>query len=240
MMVCRLPLPFLHALGNCRVLPQWEVAPAAEADGGGWWVRFPDDPESRRLAGSLPFEARYFEEPGGGLVRPSGKVPVLEALVADWQPLRDWLPVDRPPALWPGSAAGRVPIRLERHGGESPAAALETDLQNLLAWADHASRLRLERLRFAAADDGRVRVLGGPLPPVMGTGWYAQGALMLPCGWSLAPPLQPLWVEQSLSLPQGSTAWMDPEGKVELIPEESWLPFSLGALRRTHTRVRDP
>jgi hypothetical protein len=223
-----LPPESTASLGPHRTRAGWEIC----EDGPRLWLRIPDGAESQTA--SLPALARYRIDSRQRLIPLNATLPVGLSPAGPWQPLTEFLSVPPPAPLLPGRTPGRVDISLSRSSHEVEPAALLANVDDLLAWANQASRLRLSRLTFAASSDGRVLVRGTPLPPVPGSAHYFQGRLALPCGWELTAPLLPVWVEESLALPTGAIALLLPEGGIEMLGQESFTPLSLAALRRTH------
>jgi len=229
MLVLHLHPGSLTALPPHRTRSGWEIC----EENGILWLRCPGESGDVAACAGLACVARYRSGPPGRLLPPAGTVPVARMPSGPWQSLADFLPVSPFPALLPGRSPQRLSVRLERSSQEMPPTALLVSLTELLAWADQASRLRFARLKFAAADAGRVLVTGTPLPPVPGVSWYFHGTLALPSGWDFAAPLLPAWVEQALALPPGAVALVHPDAPMEIIPQEALIPLTLSALRRT-------
>jgi hypothetical protein len=217
------------SLAPHRTRQGWEAAEGAD----GLWLRCPETPASRQATAALPCFGRYRQDAGGGLIPDRGTLPSAPAPAGPWQPLREYLAIKPLPARLPGRTAAAVPLALERSSREVPAEALLVSLTALKAWAEGASRLRLARLAFAAAADGRALVTGTPLPPVPGQACYRDDGLVLPCGWSLAAPLRAAWVRQALAPAPGALVLIDPQAHVEIISQEAFVPLTLAALRRT-------
>lgn len=240
-------------LGPHRKRGGWEVCETETETAEGitgarrkLWLRCPDRDTAEELMAGLPCAGRYRVGTSGSLVPLGKKLPVGRVPAGPWVKLMDWLKVEGPQAVLPGRCQGKVEVRLERSGREEPAAGLLMSLEMLTAWAESASRLRMGRLRFAVsgfgnsrgagtnADDGpRALVLGEPPPSAPGQACYARGRLLLPCGWDFTPPVVAAWVEESLALPPGAVALLDPSGSVEMLEQESFAPLSLAAVRRT-------
>ncbi len=177
--------------------------------------------------------ARYRSDARGLLTPLDGCVPVAQAPAGPWMPLAEILPVQSAVPGFPGRTRQRVEVALVRAGREQPAQALLLPLAELLPWVEQAPRIRLERLQFAAAADGRAFVKGTPLPPVAGTAFYFAGAMALPCGWEFAPHLWHGWVEKALAVPSGCMALVHSDARIELIGAEGFAPLTLAAVRRT-------
>lgn len=245
-------------LGPHRTRGGWEICEETgsgkESGAGRLWLRCPDGEATEAVTEGLPCAGRYRVEVRtvavadsaaagrSGLV-PLGKtLPVGKMPAGPWVKLADWLKVEGPQAVLPGRCQERLAVELARSGREEPTAALLLTLGSLTAWAESASRLRMARLRFAvsaSASAGKTEsspqalVIGEPPPAAAGQACYARGRLLLPCGWEFAPPLRAGWVEESLALPPGAVALFAPSGEVELLEQESFVPLSLAAVRRT-------
>ena len=227
MIVIQLPADSHARLWPHRKQSGWEVCEENQT----LWLRLPE--EDAAPAAALPCLARYRVDVRQRLVPLHGSVPVGLLPEGPWQSLDAFLTIAPPAAVLPGRQEERLGITLARSSCETEPTALLASLTDLASWAGSASRLRLARLTFAAAADGRVFVRGTPLPSVPGTPWYFQGNLALPAGWEFALPLRPSWVEQVLMLAAGSIALVDPGGGMEIIGQEGFAPLTLAALRRT-------
>ena len=227
MIVLQLRSDSAARLGPYRTQSGWEVC----EDNQTLWLRLPV--EAAESAVTLPCLARYRADARQRLIPLHGSLPTGRLPVGPWQSLEVFLTIAPPAVLLPGRQKGNLGITLTRSSCEIEPTALLASLADLAAWADSASRLRLDRLTFAAAADGRVFVRGTPLPSVPGTAWYFQGNLALPAGWEFVPPLRPAWVERVLLPAPGSIGLVDPDGRVELIGQEGFAPLTLAALRRT-------
>ncbi len=227
MIVLQLPADSHARLGQHRTQSGWEICEENQA----LWLRLPEEAVAR--AAALPSLARYRVDVRQRLIPLLGSLPTGLLPLGPWQSLEDFLTIAAPPAVLPGRQQGKLEITLTRSSCETEPTALLARLEDLTAWADKASRLRLGRLSFAAAADGRVFVRGTPLPSVPGIPWYFQGNLALPAGWEFALPLRPAWVERALLPAPGSIALVDPDGCMEIIGQEGFAPLTLAALRRT-------
>ena len=227
MLVLQLPADSPARLGPYRTQSGWEVCEENQT----LWLSLPV--EAAEPAATLPCLARYRIDARQRLIPLHGSLPTGLLPVGPWQSLEAFLTIAAPAAVLPGRQQGKLEITLTRSSSETEPTALLATLPDLAAWADKASRLRLGRLSFAAAADGRVFVRGTPLPSVPGIPWYFQGNLALPAGWEFAPPLRPAWVERVLLPAPGSIALVEPDGRVELIGQEGFAPLTLAALRRT-------
>ena len=229
MLFLRLTRADLPALAPHRARVGWLLC----EDDDALWLRCPENDAAN--AAAVPCLERLRDDSRGLLVPLNREVPVARAPAGPWLPLTEWLPLLPPPARMPGKVESRAEARLIRSSVPREQEAILIDIASLARWAEDAPRVRLERLRFAAAEDGRAFVRGTPPPPVPGAAYYFLGDLALPCGWDFADHLLPAWVEKSLALPRGASAIFHPDGRVEQIDSESFLPLTLGAARRTAT-----
>lgn len=234
MPLLQLPADSAESLAPHRTRPGWEVC---RADGA-WWLRIPDDAHSMQAAAPLPALARYQVDPRRRLIPLHGTLPIGREPAGPWEPLGEVLRVQPPAALFPGRLGARLALEWVRSPLEKEPAALLTTLHVLLPWAENAARARLRPLVFAAAPEGKVFVRGTPLPSVPGTVFYFQNNLALPCGWDFAPPLRAAWVGPALGLPVHSIALLTPPSGVAEISQESFVPLTLAALRRTLEQLK--
>lgn len=224
-------------LAAVRTLPGLHAAP--EPATGRLWLR--TGPSSEPLPPALrqlPAEAVYTLDAAGRLFQPGRLTPTATLPALAWQPVRELLPVELPTAALPAQGAPRYRPRLVPSAQAEPGAALLTSLAEWLRYAETAPEIRLVGLRFAAAADGRVLVLGTPLPPLPGQEyWVAPGAapagLLLPAGHALEAPLLAPLLAQQLVPAQDALLLFAPDGGWERVPTAHLLPATRAAVRRT-------
>lgn len=214
-------------LGPYRTRAGWELCAMEESI----WIRCPES--ALEECANLPCRGRYRSDNSGRLTPLDATVPVMMAPGEEWQPLIESILILPVASRMPGTPRERVELSLVRSERETTADALLLSLEELAVWVEQAPRVRLDRLRFAAAPDGRALVIGTPLPPVPGTPHYLCGALALPCGWGFAPHLWPAWVDKSLSLPSGAMALIHENARIEVVGQEGLSPLTLAAIRCT-------
>lgn len=215
------------ALAPHRTRAGWTAC----VEDGALWLRCPVADAAECAA--LPAVARYRCHDGARLTPLAGRVPVAPAPAGPWLPLTEMLPVQSAAPCFPGRTRQRLEVSLVRTEREQPAQAVLLPLAVLLPWVEQAPRIRLERLQFAAAADGRAFVKGTPLPQVPGAAYYFAGAMALPCGWDFAPHLWHGWVEKALAIPAGGLCLVHEDARLELIGAEGFAPLTLAAVRRT-------
>jgi hypothetical protein len=192
--------------------------------------------ELRKLPG-----AQRFAVGEGGVLTPQGaRIPRGRLPDAEWQPLSGWLtPAPQPPAF-AGRADRRVALRLVRADHEQPATVLVTTLSEWSAYASKAPLVRLRRLRFAAAADGRVAVRGDPLPPVPGRRYVEHEGVAVPSGFKLSPEVDAATVRKLLGTEAEDLALFDEDGSWERIAATEFVAATRAAARATAPLVPSP
>src|SRR5688572_13870184 len=159
MLLLRLHRADSVALGPFRVRAGFALCSADDA----LWLQCPDMAEEETA--SLPCVARYRMN-GRGLLTPfHSTLPVAAAPAGPWLPLEKALAVQPVQPVMPGRTRERLALSIVPTEREMCAQALLLPLAELAPWVEEAPRVRLERLQFAAAADGRALVRGTPLPP---------------------------------------------------------------------------
>jgi hypothetical protein len=205
----------------------------AETDNGVWL-------RGERLAEDLELElrklpgARRFSVGERGVLTPEGaRIPRGMLPDAQWQPLSEWLtPAPQPPAL-AGRTDRRVALRLVRADHEEPATVLVTTLAEWAVYACDAPLVRLRRLRFATAADGRTAVRGDPLPPLPGPRYVERGGVAVPCGFRLMPEVDPLNLRSLLGTAADDLALFHEDGSWEWIAAADFVAATRANVRAT-------
>jgi len=232
-----------------RLEPGIEVLEREE----GLWLRGPECDERRdsRLR-TLPGAQRFAVLPDGQLQPVGKRLPHGRLPGGIWQSIRTWAGVELPVAKMAAQSAPSIEIKLERTTNVTPSApaaferpghcsrnftdhpesdCLVTTRVQWLTWGECAPQVRLERLAFAAASDGRVLVRGNPLPPLPGDRFYERAGLAVPCGWGWPEWLDAALVREVLDLPEGDLALFSPDGSWELIPADQFVRATRSAVR---------
>lgn len=215
------------SLAPHRTKAGWDVSVVEDCI----WLRCPD--QALVECASLPCLGRYRSSPAGQLIPLQATLPVMNSPAGPWQPLREFISIPPTPAGMPGRTRDKIRVRLVRSDRVAPAEALLLPVTELAAWTGQASRLRMEKLRFAASPDGRAFVIGHPLPPVPGVPYYKIENLALPCGWDFAPSIWRGWVKEVLAVPTDGLALVHEDARIEIIGAEGFTPLTLAAMRRT-------
>lgn len=209
-----------------RLRPDVRAALVADA----LWLRGDSaDADMARLLDRVAPHGRY-EIDAGDQLRPMGRrLPVSVLPNATWRPLSEILSVVWPVPRATSTLPGPVAFRLVRTDHERQANALLTELPSLEHWAASAAAIRLAPLRFAATASHAL-VLGQPVPPIAGVCLYESHGIVVPCGWKIAPAIDPQSLHQFLNLDIDDLA---------LFSEFGWqLITADGVVRLTRSAVR--
>jgi hypothetical protein len=200
------------------------------------WLRIDVGGESldRRLR-ALPGARRFTVLADGQLLAPGARVPQGRVPPGPWVGLAGWLEVELPPAAFAGQWPRGVAFRLVRstESEASPVRSLLTTMRDWLAYASEAPSVRLDRLRFAATEDGRVLVLGEPLPPIAGQRLVEHDGLVVPAGWAWLPAVDAPVVRRLLGLKLDDRALLHPDGTFEQIAGDDLATATRAAVRAT-------
>ena len=160
----------------------------------------------------LPGARRHTVDPEGHYTEVGHRVPAGTLPADGWVALSAWLAPAPQPAALAGELPPRAAPRLERCDVEQPASALLTTVAAWAAYAATAPAVRLRPLHFAVCDDGRAIVRGSPLPPMPGRRYHEADGVAVPCGFALAPALEPAVLRDVLGLSPGDLALFSDDG----------------------------
>lgn len=177
---------FKNELGKIRTVPGWQAALHLDRI----WLKGPlSNGKDQLLLYALPVMESYEIDEQGRLFPLNSLTPTAVMEPMDWQALTDFLPVVLPVSALPGMPQQYMPVRLLRVASTKPTYALQTSLLVWRSFVDRAPLVRLQQLRFAVSTDEQVMVVGDPLPPVPGKGYWRNGNLLIPVGFDFDPPL---------------------------------------------------
>lgn len=156
------------------------------------WVRGELVAESvdQTLRGMAAGDFFWIESDGEQLRKRDARVPSAELPRAEWQPLARFLQPERPVSVWPGelsSTAPRLPLRLVLADDVTEPNLLLTNQSRWAEYAVTAAQVRLDRWRFALAQDGRALIRGEPLPSLMGDRFVEREGIAVLAGWTWSP-----------------------------------------------------
>ncbi len=233
--VARLPAMRASLAAPLRVRPHIVAAEVSP-----WlWLRGAELTDELEQALRCIPDLELFHLGDGDALLPSGRrVPIGRVPSGDWKLLRAWLPVETPPTRMAAASVAPVAIRLVRTTQEVPPSAFLTTIDALTSWAAFAPLMRLRRLSFACAADGRCVVIGTPLPPIPGTPCVDFGGVIRPAGWRCDPDVDPAVVAQTFRVDGESRVILDPAGGAERIEASAIIPLTRRAARATQRALR--
>jgi hypothetical protein len=197
------------------------------------WLRGPDSQACNAQLAKLPIGQRFAIRPDGQLVRHGALVPHGHLPRAGWQRLRSWLEVALPTAAVPWPRPSPVSIGVVRDDQERTVNLLITTAAAWAHFAGSAAEVRLANLRFAMAEDGRVAVVGSPLPAMAGDYYCERDGIATPAGWTWSPPVDPIVLSELLRLERGDVALLSLAGDCEVLPADNFVQASRAAARIT-------
>jgi len=119
---------------------------------------------------------------------------------------------------------------MEPGGVEVESNVLLVPIQLWVQFGIHASRARLDPLRFAVSGDGLAAVRGVPLPPLPGTRFVERDGVALPAGQRLCPAVPAAVIRQVLQLADGELALLWPD-RYEVLADDCFVAATRSALR---------
>ena len=176
--------------------------------------------------------------PDGQLQPVASRLPNNRLPGGPWVSLPEWLALELPPAGLAGRSEQRTPMVLVRSSRPEKASVLLTSIDRWEAYAVQAPQVRLDRWQFAVAEDGRVLVRGGPLPPLPGGRWVDRKGIAVPAGWQWSPPVEASIVRTVFGLEPGDLALWQPDGTWQRIRAADFTPASRAAVRATSEGFR--
>ena len=203
-------------------------------DGAKIWLRGKqgDEKFNAKLA-ALPACARYEWLGSNELRQIDKRIPGDRLPTVRWQPLDAWLQVQIPTAAMPGEQPNRVPLLLVRSAREQEPDLLLGDLDDLVRFASIAARVRLERLHFAANENGKVLVRGRPLPSAPGQRFVLHGGVAVPAGFSWEPHVAPAVLARRFAVSDDALVLWNEDQTITRLHSEQFFPLSRSALRAT-------
>jgi hypothetical protein len=180
---------------------------------------------------SLPAVGRYRVD--GDRLLPLGKrLPIGLLPDGPWSPLHEWVSVDVARPSLPGQASGRVGLSLVRGDNAAESNIVMTTPAACVAWAEHASSLRLIPLSVAI-DRAQERVIlkGTPLPPLPGARYVLADRVGLPAGYDFDLSISHEDVVGLLQLAPGQSALFEPDGAWSVFDDDVFVAATRSTLR---------
>jgi hypothetical protein len=164
---------------------------------------------------------------------PRGKLPL-----GKWMPISEWFTLEPQTASLPGVGISKVAVRWDRSDRTVEASILITRGEHWRRWAVDAPAVRLQALRFALSEDGRVLVWGKPLPPIAGERYAEADGIAWPCGLEPRPGFDAATLREALQFDAGALALFDGGEGYELIAAEDFVPATRSAVRLSIEEAR--
>lgn len=180
---------------------------------------------------ALP-DAERFDVLPDELIRPwNSLLPTGRLPEGPWASIGSWFQVELPVARLAGRGPRRVVV--------TPVPSSRFEQPNLLVvrdteWARFATsapRLRLDRLQFAASRDGRVIILGEPLPSLSGLRYRETARIAIPCGWAWPAGIDAATVRLALGFEASELALFSPTGSWERLAGDDFVRATRSAAR---------
>ncbi len=213
------------------------------SDGDSIWLRC--EVLSKDLEGlihRLPHVGIFRLAPNGKVIPLARRLPVdtvPEELL--WEPLRTKLTPQLPSVALSGEIrdSDRLTLRLVRVGMKNGKPnMLVSSMEELHCWAERAAESRLRPLRFASSGDGRVALIGQPLPALPGRFYSVNDALAIPLGFALEPALSVASLRRLLQLAPAEYALFREDGSFERLCQDDFLHLTRSAVRLTWERYQ--
>jgi hypothetical protein len=218
-----------HFVGAWRLFAGVEVCEA----GGALWLRGPESEACREQLERLPIGQRFRIREDLQLVPHGALVPRGHLPRGEWRALRTWLELQLPTAAFAGKLDRQVTLELVRDDRERVPNLLLTTAPAWANFAASAAHVRLTGLRFAMAEDGRVAIVGQPLPAMPGVYYCEQHGVAAPAGWIWSPSVEAAVLNELLRLNRGDVALLSHHGDWEILTAENFVPASRAAARAT-------
>jgi hypothetical protein len=204
------------------------------------WVQGTKLDESlARLLRRHPHARRHWVLDDDQLLSPEKLVPNGYLPEGPWLPLRDWLTVCLPSALFAARPETLLRVRLVRSPDVQEASVLMTNIRRWHQYGSQAPMLRLDRWLFAVAADGRVLVRGIPLPPLPGERLVVEGDIAVPAGWAWAPPVPAETLRELFGIQKHDLAILHTDGTWEHVLAGQFARATRSAIRATAREFGD-
>jgi hypothetical protein len=225
-----LPLDSAEAAAGLRLEHGIEVLEISDAV----WLRIDaDDERLETLLRRLPGGRRFEILPDLQLRPIESRLPLGHLPRGTWQKIRTWAKVELPRAAVPAQAPTRMALSLVRSETENLVNVLLTGLRDWVEYGVAAPQIRLERLRFAVAADGRAVIHGTPLPSLEGERYSEADGVALPCGWTWSPAIDSPTLRTLWGLDADDLALVRPGRTWEHIRGEQFVRATRGAIRES-------
>lgn len=227
--VC-LPTSQIASAGGLRLVLDIEVCQAADHV----WLRGQrlEKGLEHRLR-TLPGAARFWVLADGQLLPVGARVPHGWLPDGPWLSLARWLGIEMPRPCAAADPGPLVPLELQPSFEFVEPSVLLTSMGHWKTCADDCPQVRLDRWRFAVARDGRVVVVGQPLPSLPGERLVEHEGIAVSAGYFWSPPVEPCIVRERFALEAGDLALWHADGTWERIAAGDFVRATRAAIRAT-------
>lgn len=194
------------------------------------WIRC-TEPDEKLLQTFMQLPVTHYVSTGGQLTERGKRVPSGYIPEGPWIPIAEWIKVTLPVPAIGGIIESAVPIELIPNEDVEIPQLLKTDIHHWSRYAVGAPRVRLDRLAFAASEDGTVYVRGEPLPPIPGKRFTVRGRVAIEAGWTWRPAVAVEVLEAVLNVDPEHLAIMDSTGSWLSLTDECFLQASRSTVR---------
>ncbi len=220
-----------EALGALRRSAELEIL----RDSAGIWLRGSLD-EGDSAIRSLPALARYHSNNDNKLVPFGAALPVRLLPSGEWKALTAALRPVAPELSSCKPADVSIVPSLERDGTSRRPNGIICRFHHWLAWVDRAPAVRLNVMRFALCDDGRVFIHGTPLPPINGKFIVVEDGIAVPAGMCVPDYIPPSALRSKLKLAPGDIALLNSDQNWEFIKADWFQAATRAAVRLSAVR----
>jgi len=230
-----LPLTAVAGLAPLRFLEDAEALIAADQIWlHGSELSEADELRLRQVSGAL----RFHVNEQGELFPPDSLLPCGQLPTGSWQKLRDFLQPQLPPLRIVASTWPQLTLTLVRDTQQREVSALLTNIRDWEEYALSAPQVRLAPLRFAMNGEGRVLIVGTPLPPLAGERFWEAKGIFIAAGWHWSPAVDATIVRRVLELTDDDVALWHADGRWELIRKQDFVVARPAAVRASAAGVR--
>ncbi len=182
---------------------------------------------------ALPAMHSYRQDAQGLLFPLGGNTPVSKLPALDWQPMKQFIPVELPGSALPAQLTQQYTLHLLPAAEYHPGAALKVKLADWQAYAETAPEIRLSALHFALSAGEDVLVMGEPLPPLPGEEYWLRGSILLPAAYDLEWPLLAQLFNQRENGKGTFFLLFEKDGNWQKIEKRCFVPASRAGIRQS-------
>ena len=226
-----LPASAYNALGNVRTIPRL----AAARHGDHIWLRGISPHQPEKALRQLPVLHTYLLDAEERLFLSGKRTPHSALPYLSWEPLLSFIKAELPMSALPARLQEQYMPVLVPSGIPAEVQALLTSLQTWKEYAETAPLIRLQRLRFAATEDGRALITGTPVPSIPGKVYTIRYNILLPAGYDFDLPALASLTAARLNPENTALLLFHVNGQWERIPAQNFVRATRSAIRLTHS-----